>query len=361
MHRDLGARVTCRPARRPRVGRTRGRSRARAWSRSAAVTAWRRACARCAGSPTTSPRWSRCPTTAAPAAGCAREFDVVPPGDLRMALAALCGDDTWGRTWSRVVQHRFAGTGELAGHSRGQPAHHRAVGGDRRHRHRPRLGRRAARCARPGAARGHRAAADRGRRRRAAPGRPRRRRAGRGPGRRWRPRRARSSACTSSPADADRLPGGRRGDRATPRRSCSVPGRGSPACWPRCWCRGIGQAVARRPRPRGRRAQPRARSRGRPAGSRPQRHLEVLAAQCPGAAGRHRAGRPGARRRHRRAGRGRRGRSARSLVLAPVAGRDGSAAPRRRPARLGASAERSRPEPRPVRDVPPERSGCEGC
>ncbi|HSN07051.1 MAG TPA: uridine diphosphate-N-acetylglucosamine-binding protein YvcK [Candidatus Angelobacter sp.] len=47
------------------------------------------------------------------------EFDVVPPGDLRMALAALCGDDTWGRTWSRVVQHRFAGTGDLAGHSLG--------------------------------------------------------------------------------------------------------------------------------------------------------------------------------------------------------------------------------------------------
>jgi uncharacterized cofD-like protein len=48
-----------------------------------------------------------------------REFDVVPPGDLRMALAALCGDDSWGRTWSRVVQHRFSGAGELAGHSVG--------------------------------------------------------------------------------------------------------------------------------------------------------------------------------------------------------------------------------------------------
>lgn len=48
-----------------------------------------------------------------------QEFDVVPPGDLRMALAALCGDDTWGRTWSRVVQHRFEGTGDLAGHSLG--------------------------------------------------------------------------------------------------------------------------------------------------------------------------------------------------------------------------------------------------
>lgn len=47
------------------------------------------------------------------------EFDVVPPGDLRMALAALCGDDSWGRTWSRVIQHRFSGNGELAGHSIG--------------------------------------------------------------------------------------------------------------------------------------------------------------------------------------------------------------------------------------------------
>ena len=28
------------------------------------------------------------------------EFGIVPPGDLRMALAALCGDDTWGSTWA---------------------------------------------------------------------------------------------------------------------------------------------------------------------------------------------------------------------------------------------------------------------
>ena len=39
-----------------------------------------------------------------------REFGVLPPGDLRMALAALCGDDVWGTTWSRVIQHRFSGT-----------------------------------------------------------------------------------------------------------------------------------------------------------------------------------------------------------------------------------------------------------
>jgi uncharacterized cofD-like protein len=48
-----------------------------------------------------------------------REFGVLPPGDLRMALAALCGDDDWGTTWSRVVQHRFGGDGELAGHAVG--------------------------------------------------------------------------------------------------------------------------------------------------------------------------------------------------------------------------------------------------
>ena len=29
-----------------------------------------------------------------------RQFGVLPPGDLRMALAALCGDDDWGRTWA---------------------------------------------------------------------------------------------------------------------------------------------------------------------------------------------------------------------------------------------------------------------
>jgi len=47
------------------------------------------------------------------------EFGVLPPGDLRMALAALCGDDSWGRTWEKVVQHRFGGDGDLAGHSVG--------------------------------------------------------------------------------------------------------------------------------------------------------------------------------------------------------------------------------------------------
>ena len=48
-----------------------------------------------------------------------RELGVLPPGDLRMALAALCGDDEWGKTWERVVQHRFKSEGELHGHAVG--------------------------------------------------------------------------------------------------------------------------------------------------------------------------------------------------------------------------------------------------
>lgn len=48
-----------------------------------------------------------------------RELGVLPPGDLRMALAALCGDDDWGQTWMRVVQHRFRSGGELHDHSVG--------------------------------------------------------------------------------------------------------------------------------------------------------------------------------------------------------------------------------------------------
>jgi uncharacterized cofD-like protein len=48
-----------------------------------------------------------------------RDFGVLPPGDLRMALAALCGDDAWGTTWSKVVQHRFTGSTGLGGHTVG--------------------------------------------------------------------------------------------------------------------------------------------------------------------------------------------------------------------------------------------------
>lgn len=47
------------------------------------------------------------------------ELGGLPPGDLRMALAALCGDDQWGRQWAGILQHRFGGDGELRGHAVG--------------------------------------------------------------------------------------------------------------------------------------------------------------------------------------------------------------------------------------------------
>jgi uncharacterized cofD-like protein len=36
-----------------------------------------------------------------------------------MALAALCADDEWGRTWAQIMQHRFVSNGELNGHAMG--------------------------------------------------------------------------------------------------------------------------------------------------------------------------------------------------------------------------------------------------
>jgi uncharacterized cofD-like protein len=44
------------------------------------------------------------------------ELDVVPPGDLRMALAALASDSPHGRLWATIIQHRFGGSGALTGH-----------------------------------------------------------------------------------------------------------------------------------------------------------------------------------------------------------------------------------------------------
>ncbi|MBS6071563.1 MAG: uridine diphosphate-N-acetylglucosamine-binding protein YvcK [Actinomyces urogenitalis] len=48
-----------------------------------------------------------------------QEFDCLPPGDLRMALASLTDDSEWGLTWRDVLQHRFAGQGELDNHALG--------------------------------------------------------------------------------------------------------------------------------------------------------------------------------------------------------------------------------------------------
>ena len=47
------------------------------------------------------------------------EFPIFPPGDLRMALAALCGDDEWGRSWAQIMQYRFTSDGALNGHAVG--------------------------------------------------------------------------------------------------------------------------------------------------------------------------------------------------------------------------------------------------
>lgn len=47
------------------------------------------------------------------------EFGCLPPGDLRMALAAMCGDDSGGRLWAELLQSRFAGDGPLGGHAVG--------------------------------------------------------------------------------------------------------------------------------------------------------------------------------------------------------------------------------------------------
>jgi uncharacterized cofD-like protein len=68
-----------------------------------------------------------------------RELGLLPPGDLRMALAALAGEDLGTRAsspgepdrtsapgssgvdvlWTRLLQHRFGGNGALAGHAVG--------------------------------------------------------------------------------------------------------------------------------------------------------------------------------------------------------------------------------------------------
>ncbi len=47
------------------------------------------------------------------------EFNFLPPGDLRMALAALCSADSWGQNWAQIIQHRFTSAGPLNGHALG--------------------------------------------------------------------------------------------------------------------------------------------------------------------------------------------------------------------------------------------------
>lgn len=48
-----------------------------------------------------------------------REFQCLPPGDLRMALAALTHYSKRGTLWEETIQHRFGGNGALNGHAVG--------------------------------------------------------------------------------------------------------------------------------------------------------------------------------------------------------------------------------------------------
>ncbi|WP_314033802.1 uridine diphosphate-N-acetylglucosamine-binding protein YvcK [Dietzia sp. CH92] len=48
-----------------------------------------------------------------------RELGILPPGDLRMALCALAGEDEEHERLTRLFQHRYGGTGALAGHAVG--------------------------------------------------------------------------------------------------------------------------------------------------------------------------------------------------------------------------------------------------
>ncbi|CAM2752913.1 uridine diphosphate-N-acetylglucosamine-binding protein YvcK [Corynebacterium propinquum] len=49
-----------------------------------------------------------------------KEFDMIPPGDLRMALVALSvSDSEEAKFWEQTLQHRFGGSGALAGHALG--------------------------------------------------------------------------------------------------------------------------------------------------------------------------------------------------------------------------------------------------
>jgi uncharacterized cofD-like protein len=46
------------------------------------------------------------------------DLDALPPGDLRMALAALAGDDEWASTWANLFQYRYD-AGAVSGHAVG--------------------------------------------------------------------------------------------------------------------------------------------------------------------------------------------------------------------------------------------------
>ncbi|MDO4260073.1 MAG: uridine diphosphate-N-acetylglucosamine-binding protein YvcK [Actinomycetaceae bacterium] len=48
-----------------------------------------------------------------------QEMEILPPGDLRMALASLCEESEWGLTWRDVMQTRLVTQGPMDGHALG--------------------------------------------------------------------------------------------------------------------------------------------------------------------------------------------------------------------------------------------------
>ena len=164
------------------------------------------------------------------------ELGVIPPGDLRMALSALCDDNEWGHTWRDLLQHRFASSGELHDHAVGNlliVALWELLGDTVTG---PGLGRPAARGARPGAADVRRAAGHRGQVVGLDPADPTRAGDRARPGRGRDDARAGSSAIRLLPGPAAGLPGGGGGDRGGRLGGPRARARGSPACCRTCWC-----------------------------------------------------------------------------------------------------------------------------
>ena len=66
--------------------------------------------------PATSPRWSPSPTTADRRVGCAASSTWCRRVICEWRWPALASDSPHGRLWATIIQHRFGGSGALAGH-----------------------------------------------------------------------------------------------------------------------------------------------------------------------------------------------------------------------------------------------------
>ena len=217
-----------------------------------------------------------------------------------MALAALCDDSEWGRTWRDVLQHRFAGAGPLARPRGRQPADRRALGAARRHRRAAWTGRPAARRPGPGAADGGRAAArSRPASLGADPAGPTsvarsaaRSRSPSTPGG--------SSASGCCPQDPPACPEAVERRSTTPTGSSSGPGSWFTRVLPHLLVPGLSRGARARPGAQAARRSTWRTHTGRDRrASRAENHLEVLAAHAPELRARRRAGRPERRRRTR--------------------------------------------------------------